>query len=1041
LSALLGDCNDENNQINPGKTEICDGIDNNCNGLIDEGVKLVFYKDLDGDGYTDGTTSVGCSAPQGYVLSATSGDCNDNDPNINPGKTEICDGKDNNCNGQIDEGFNVGQSCTVGVGECARTGQYVCKADGSGTQCNATPGAPTTEICDGKDNNCNGQIDEVCPYAPSNLTYISYTAYSVSLVWQDNSENEDGFIVEISTSEDFVSPLTHIFPANSTKGEIYALSGTQTYYFRVYAYNSNGKSAYSNVIFAPDFFKDVISVSSGATHTCAVKRDGSLWCWGWNGWGQIGDGTYVDKVAPVRVISSGVVSVSAGFGHTCAVKQDGSLWCWGRNYEGQIGDGTYSNKNIPVQIMSSGVLSVSLGGDDVSYGHTCAVKVDGSLWCWGDNHYGQLGNGTYGNIISTPVQIMSSGVSAVALGGSHTCIIKMDGSMWCWGGNRAGQLGDGTHGVDDCISTLSGLECNINPTFITTGVKSMSLGRIHTCAIKVDGSLWCWGYNGYGQLGDGTNSSKNTPIQIMSSGVSSVALGGWHTCAIKTDGSLWCWGLNSSGQLGNGTYTSSRAPVQIMSSGVSSVALGGSHTCAVKTDGSLWCWGYSGFLGDGVRGNFIGGETLGGSIPIPARIMLWGVSSVSLGAEHTCAIKTDGSLWCWGGGWLGNGTDIGSNTPIQIISSGVSSVALRSFHTCAIKVDGSLWCWGDNYYGQLGNGTYGNIISTPVQIMSSGVSAVALGGSHTCAIKTDGSLWCWGWNDYGQVGNGTSGGSITTPIEIMSSGVVDVSLGYGHTCAVKVDGSLWCWGDNYYGQLGNGTYGNIISTPVQIMSSGVVDVSAGIGYTCAIKQDGSLWCWGENSQGQLGDGTRGVDDCDPNWDGNECNINPTIIITGVKSVSLSFAHTCAIKQDGSLWCWGNNWAGQLGDGTYVEKSTPVQIMSSGVLAVSLGDSHTCAIKTDGSLWCWGKNTSGQLGVGWSAMRDTPVRVINPSGSGGGGAPSIRDESSFGNREQKQTNEEQKQTRYGCSSANIVFYVLHLIFPAFILFALLKRKLV
>jgi hypothetical protein len=166
-SATAGDCNDNDPNINPARPEICDGIDNNCNGLIDEGVKLVFYKDLDGDGYTDGTTQVGCSAPWGYVLSATSGDCNDNDPNVNPGKTEICDGKDNNCNGQIDEGFNVGQSCTVGVGECARTGQYVCKADGSGTQCNATPGTPTAEICDGKDNDCDGQIDEgiVCPFA------------------------------------------------------------------------------------------------------------------------------------------------------------------------------------------------------------------------------------------------------------------------------------------------------------------------------------------------------------------------------------------------------------------------------------------------------------------------------------------------------------------------------------------------------------------------------------------------------------------------------------------------------------------------------------------------------------------------------------------------------------------------------------------------------------------------------------------------------------------------------------------------------------
>ena len=146
--------------MNSGKAEICDNKDNNCNGLIDDGVKLVFYKDLDGDGYTDGITQVVCSAPSGYVSSATSGYCDDNEPNINLGKAEICDGIDNNCNGQLDEGFNVGQSCAAGVGECAGTGQFVCKADGTGTECNATPGTPTAEICDGKDNNCNGQIDE-----------------------------------------------------------------------------------------------------------------------------------------------------------------------------------------------------------------------------------------------------------------------------------------------------------------------------------------------------------------------------------------------------------------------------------------------------------------------------------------------------------------------------------------------------------------------------------------------------------------------------------------------------------------------------------------------------------------------------------------------------------------------------------------------------------------------------------------------------------------------------------------------------------------
>jgi alpha-tubulin suppressor-like RCC1 family protein len=172
-------------------------------------------------------------------------------------------------------------------------------------------------------------------------------------------------------------------------------------------------------------------------------------------------------------------------------------------------------------------------------------------------------------------------------------------------------------------------------------------------------------------------------------------------------------------------------------------------------------------------------------------------------------------------------------------------------------------------------------------------------------------------------------------------------------------------------------------------------------------------------------------DCDGQTDeDNVCGI------AGAK-VSAGGYHTCAIKQDGSLWCWGANWSGQLGDGTYTSRNTPVQIMSSGVSSVALGYAHTCAVRTDGSLWCWGYNEYGQLGDG-GLWKNTPVYIMN-LGSGGGGAPSIGDKSSFGNREQKQANIEQKQTRYGCSSANIVFYVLYLIFPAFILFALRKRK--
>jgi alpha-tubulin suppressor-like RCC1 family protein len=541
----------------------------------------------------------------------------------------------------------------------------------------------------------------------------------------------------------------------------------------------------------------------------------------------------------------------------------------GGNDYGQLGDSTNSLKTTPVQIVPSGIVYISSGGL-----HTCAIKQDSSLWCWGNNDSGQIGNGSSGGNLAIPVQIMSSGVVSVALGYAHTCAIKMDGSLWCWGNNSHGQLGDGTGG-----------DSSLPNRIMSAGVSEISLGGYHTCAIKMDSSLWCWGNNSHGQLGDGTNTDKNTPVQIMPSGVVAVALGNSHTCAIKQDGSLWCWGWNSFGQLGYGTNTDKSLPVQIISSGVSSVSLGGYHTCAIKIDGSLWCWG-----------NNLQGQ-------------------------------------------LGDGTRTNKNTPVQIMSSGVKAVSLGDFHTCAIKQDGSLWCWGDNEKGQLGDETYyGSHTAYPVRIISSGVSSVSLGWKHTCAVKTDGSLWCWGYNGYGQVG---------VPIVV------------------------WPWSIN-------------VTSPVQIISSGTSAVSAGSNHTCAVKTDGSLWCWGDNRYGQLGNGTSGV---------------------------------------------------------FTSIFTPVQIMSSGVKAVSLGGLHTCAIKQGGSLWCWGWNDYGQLGKG-SSWRTTPVYIMN-LGSGGGGAPSIffGERAIFGNEEQKQANIEQKQTRYGCSSANIVFYVLHLIFPAFILFALLKRKFV
>ncbi len=348
----------------------------------------------------------------------------------------------------------------------------------------------------------------------------------------------------------------------------------------------------------------------------------------------------------------------------------------------------------------------------------------------------------------------------------------------------------------------------------TIGGKKVELGDYHSAAITTDGSLYTWGWNRYGQLGDGTTENRSIPVKIMDN-VTSVSLGDWHSAAITTDGSLYTWGYNYDGQLGDGTTTDKSTPVKIMDN-VTSVSLGSEHSAAITTDGSLYTWGSngSGRLGDGTTTSSL----------TPVKIMD-NVASVSLGAYHSAAITTDGSLYTWGDnyyGQLGDGTSTESLTPVKIMDN-VTSVSLGYEHSAAITTDGSLYTWGRNYEGQLGDGT-ATISSTPVKIMDN-VASVSLGEYHSAAITTDGSLYTWGYNYYGQLGNGESGKDengeylkSTIPIKIMDN-VVSVSLGYWHSAAITTDGSLYTWGDNDYGQLGDGTTEDESSIPVKIMDN------------------------------------------------------------------------------------------------------------------------------------------------------------------------------------------------------------------------------
>lgn len=335
--------------------------------------------------------------------------------------------------------------------------------------------------------------------------------------------------------------------------------------------------------------------AGGYAHSCARLTDGTVRCWGFNFYGELGDGTLTTRSNPVAVSGlSGVAEVAAGHRHTCARLTDGTVRCWGRNNTGQLGDGTTGfGSPTPVAVSGlSGVAELAAGGSD-SGSHTCARLTDGTVRCWGDNTSGQLGDGTTTNR-STPVAVSGlSGVTHIAAGGAHTCARLTDGTVRCWGWNFRGQLGDGTTTNRSTPVAVSGL----------TGVAAIAGGYSHTCASLAAGTARCWGLNSNGQLGDGSTTNRSSPVSVAGlAGVAHITTRVHYTCARLTDGTVRCWGDNGEGQLGDGTTTDRATPVAVSGLvGAAGITTGGAHTCAWLTGGTARCWGWgvSGQLGDG----------------------------------------------------------------------------------------------------------------------------------------------------------------------------------------------------------------------------------------------------------------------------------------------------------------------------------------------------------------------------------------------------------------------------------------------------------
>lgn len=625
--------------------------------------------------------------------------------------------------------------------------------------------------------------------------------------------------------------------------------------------------------------------------------------------------------------------------------------------------------------------------------HVFNVRIKDNMGVWGP---------VFGNVINVQTTAFTGCWKTLITRADHSVGIKTDGTLWAWGSNTAGQLGDGTSYVRS-VPVQIGTSANW---------KSVYVGNRHTLAIKTDGTLWAWGDNKYGQLGDGTTISKNTPTQIgTATDWQSLGGGAEHSVGIKTDGTLWTWGGNGYGQLGDGTTVSKNIPTQIgTATNWKSIRAANYQTLAIKTDGTLWGWGIntSGQLGDGTSV----------SKNIPTQIGTatnW--KSIDTGTQHSVGLRTDGTLWAWGynnWGQLGDGTTISKNTQIQIgTATNWQTVAAGNGFTYATKTDGSLWAWGSNNFGQLGNGTSGGSVTSPAQVDSSLDNMRVFAGENHILVQTFNSfLKSCGRNDSWQLGDGTKvnkntfnsmacPGYCIPPTPSSSTNITSATATLNWTAATMTPGQgyvylysttpmvggiqgttpststtanltnllpdttyYWWVGSNcgfsQYTWMPGGSFTTLSTTETGCWQS----VKSGNSHSIGLKIDGTLWTWGDNINGQLGDGT------------NTDKLRPVQIGTSNwTKISAGPSCSAAIRADGTLWTWGHNAYGQLGDGTTIMRNTPAQVgTATDWVNIAIGASHMVAVKSNGTLWAWGTNNNGQLGDGSTVDKTVPVQI-------------------------------------------------------------------